>query len=212
MQKRQNGNGGSSPGPAIDRAGAPVIDPTENVIALVEAGMARQDDLREADSKHGADMRAVLREYEEKLRLASEKLSDVRADYENKLRRAESSRIDAIRAVDVAAVGQAAQVSATQATTLAAQVTASAETLRNTVAASATAAANALSQALQPIQKSIDDLRQAQYQQQGQQTQKTEGQDSGRFIIATIVSVAGLLMTITLAIGAYFISHPGAGH
>jgi cobalamin biosynthesis Mg chelatase CobN len=159
--------------------------------------MNRQDDLRN-----------LSREYEDKIRSLMEKLADTRSKYDGELRHAESERINAIRAVDVAAVAQAAQVSATQATTLAAQVTASAETLRNTVAASATAAANALSQALQPIQKSIDDLRQAQYQQQGQQAQKTEGQDSGRFIIATIVSVAGLLMTITLALGAYFISHP----
>jgi len=108
---------------------------------------------------------------------------------------AESKRIDAIRTVDVAAVGQAASVSATQATTLAAQVSASAETLRITVAASATAAANALAAALAPIQKSIDDLRQTQYQQQGQRAQQIEGKDTNQWVVTTIVGAAAILGT-----------------
>ena len=174
-------NSGSSQGPAIDRSGAPVIDPTENVIALVRAGLDRQDILREQESKH---IHAVL---------------DLRANYEEKLRTAESNRIDAIRAVDVAAVAQAAQVSATQASTLASQVSASAETLRTTVAASALSAANNLNAALGPIQTAIDALRQAQYQQQGQAAQKTEGRDSGQWLTTTLVASAA-------AIVSYFVS------
>ena len=174
-------NSGSSQGPAIDQSGTPVVDPTENVIALVRSGLERQDDLRRQESIH------------------IHELLTLRAEYEGKLRIAESNRIDAIRAVDVAAVAQAAQVSATQASTLASQVAASAETLRTTVAASALSAANNLGAALGPIQTSIDGLRQAQYQQQGQAAQRTEGRDSGQWLTTTLVASAA-------AIVSYFVS------
>jgi len=173
---------GSSQGPAVDRAGAPVIDPTENVTALVKAGLERQDELRKQESAH------------------IHELLDLRAAYDAQLRVAESRRIDAIRAVDVAAVAQAAQVSATQATILATQVSASAETLRTTVAASALSSANALSAALGPMQTSIDALRQAQYQQQGQAAQKTEGRGDGQWLTTTIIAIAA-------AVASYVFSH-----
>ena len=175
---------GASQGPSVDRAGAPVIDPTENVTALVAAGLRRQDDLRIQESAH------------------IQQLLTLRADYEEKLRIAESRRIDAIRTVDVAAVAQAAQVSATQATTLATQVSASAETLRTTVAASALSAANALSAALGPIQTSIDGLRQAQFTQQGQTAQKSEGRDTGQWRTTSAIAVAAVL-------ASYLVSHGG---
>ena len=173
---------GSSQGPAVDRAGAPVIDPTENVTALVKAGLERQDELRKQESVH------------------IHELLDLRAAYDAQLRVAESRRIDAIRAVDVAAVAQAAQVSATQATILATQVSASAETLRTTVAASALSSANALSAALGPMQTSIDALRQAQYQQQGQAAQKTEGRGDGQWLTTTIIAIAA-------AVASYVFTH-----
>lgn len=62
------------------------IDPTANVLQLVEAAIIRQDDLREADSRHAHE------------------LNELRASYQQKLREAETARIDAIRAVDVGAV------------------------------------------------------------------------------------------------------------
>lgn len=180
-KSRSGISGGGSEGPAIDRAGTPVIDPTTNVTALVAAGLQRQDDLRKQATRH------------------IHELLDLRAEYEEKLRRAESKRIDAIRAVDVAAVAQAAMVSATQATTLASQVAASAETLRTTVAASAVAAANALSAALAPIQTSIDALRAAQYQQQGQAAQKVEGRDTGHWLTTTLVAIAAGLTSYIIS-------------
>jgi len=172
---------GPSQGPAVDRAGAPVVDPTDNVIALVRAGLERQDDLRRQESTH------------------IHELLTLRADFDAQLRVAESRRIDAIRAVDVAAVAQAAQVSATQATTLATQVSASAETLRTTVAASALSAANNLNAALGPIQTAIDALRQAQYQQQGQAAQKTDSRGEGQWLTTTIVAVVAALVSYFIA-------------
>jgi hypothetical protein len=164
----------------------PVVDPTQNVLDLVGAAIKRQDDLRESESRH-------LRE-----------VADLRAHYLSELRTAETARIDAIRAVDIGAVNRAAEVSAQQAQTLAAQVANSAETLRTQVQAAATAATVALAAALEPIQKDIADLRRAQYEAQGQKTQVIESRgvsgavmgvvSAGIAIIAIIASVAVTLL------------------
>lgn len=145
-----------------------IIDPTENVIALVQAESKRLDDMRELVAGHASEV------------------SRLRADYDEKLRKAETARIDAIRAVDVGAVNRAAEVSATQAITLATQVATSAETLRTQVAAAATAAAAALAAALEPIQKSIEDLRRAQYEAQGQKTQVNDSRTNVGAIVGAI--------------------------
>lgn len=174
-------------GLGVDAKGNPVVDPTANVRELVDAAIRRQDDLREAESRHVREI-AVLR-----------------AEYAEQLRHAETERINAIRAVDVAAVQQASQVSATQASTLAAQVATSAETLRTQVAAAATAATVALAAALEPIQKDIADLRRAQYEAQGKQTQVVETRTAFSSSSAVVIGVLGLVLTsiiISIAIFA----------
>jgi hypothetical protein len=177
-----------SPGPSADRYGAPVSDPTKNVLDLVSAAIQRQDDLRAQESKH-------LRE-----------LADLRAHYDARLREAETARIDAIRAVDVGAVNRAAEVSAAQAQTLATQVTVSAETLRTQVAAAATAASTALSAALEPIQKDIADLRRAQYEAQGQKTQVVETRDTNtatRLNVNAVMAAISVLLAALILYAAY---------
>jgi hypothetical protein len=134
---------------AVDSHGGAVVDPTQNVLDLVDAAVRRLDDLR------AVTLDALRRE------------AEMRADYEGRLRTAETARIDAIRAVDVGAVNRAAEVSAAQALTLATQVATSAETLRTQVAAAATASNVALAAALEPIQKDIADLRRVQYETAG---------------------------------------------
>jgi hypothetical protein len=145
----------NGPGPGVDAEGRPVIDPTQNVLDLVDAAIRRQDDLREAESRHVREVAALHVSYGEKLRLV-----------ETELRTAESRRIDAIRAVDVAAVQRTAEVAGV-----------TAETLRANVAATATAAATALANALEPILKSIADLQRAQYETQGGRAQVVEQRD-----------------------------------
>jgi len=169
-------------GPAVDAGGMPVIDPTANVRALVEAGLRRQDDLREMDAKH---VREVL---------------SLRSEYDDKLRRAESNRIDAVRLVDVGAAGLAAQVSTQQAAALAQQTTVLSDTLRTQVATVAQAAQASLVGALAPMQKAIDDLRQAQYQQQGQAVQRTEGKGTSQWVVTTVVGAAAVVLS-------YFAAH-----
>ena len=175
-----------SEGPATDKLNDPVIDPTKNVLDLVAAAIARQDDLRNLES------RWIRRS------------ATTQAKHSKALRKAETKRINAIRAVDVAAVQRASEVAAVQASALAAQVTASAEALRTQVAATATAGTIALGAALEPMQKDIQDLRRAQYEAQGQKTQVIESTTKSGSIglwigIAVAAIGAGFSMLIGLA-------------
>ncbi len=179
---------GSSPGPGVDWYGAPVVDPTKNVLDLVAAAIARQDDLRDLEARH-------LRE-----------LADLRAHYDLRLRDAETARIDAIRAVDVSAVHRASEVSAAQAQALATQVAASAETLRTQVSAAAAAASTALAGALEPIQKDIADLRRAQYEAQGQKTQVVESREvttASRRNGNTVMAVLSVLIAAAIVYATF---------
>jgi hypothetical protein len=181
---------GYGPGPWGDWYGPPPAnEPTKNVIDLVAAAIQRQDDLRDLESRH-------LRE-----------LADLRAHYDQRLREAETARIDAIRAVDVGAVNRAAEVSATQAQTLATQVAVSAETLRTQVAAAATAASTALSAALEPIQKDIADLRRAQYEAQGQKTQVVETRDVNSATRLNVNAVMAVISVLLAALVLYATFH-----
>jgi hypothetical protein len=169
----------------VDAYGFPVKDPTANVLESLRTAIQRQDDLREAADRH-------VRE-----------IAELRAEYDEKLRKAETARIDAIRAVDVGAVNRAAEVSAQVATTLAAQVAISAETLRTQVAAAATATAQNLVTALAPMQKAIDDLRQAQFITAGQKTQVVESQVDRRGGIMTVIAaVSAALALISIVVAA----------
>jgi hypothetical protein len=167
-----------STNPAVDAQGHAVLDPTRNVLDLVDAAIRRQDDLRNLESTH---VRQIM---------------ELRATYTEKLSAAETARIDAIRAVDVGAVNRAAEVSLQQATTLATQVITSAETLRTQVAATATAATATLAAALEPIQKDIQDLRRAQYEAQGKTTQTTDN----RLGLGTIFGGISIFLVIVFGL------------
>jgi hypothetical protein len=150
------------------------VDPTENVTALVEAGMKRQDDLREKDAQHIKELMVL------------------EAAHARELRVAESARIDAIRAVDAQAVQRAAEVAGEAVQTLAAQVPITAEAVRTSLAA-----------ALDPILKDVQELRRVQYEQQGQKAatteQRTEHVDSRAFIF----SILGVLFMISILIAPH---------
>ena len=174
------------PGPGVDASGQAVVDPTRNVLDLVQAAISRQDDLREAESRH-------IRE-----------LNQMRDDHQAELRKAEAARINATRTVDVEAVQRAAEVQASQATALTTQVATTAEAMRAQVAAAAAAAATSLGAALEPIQKDIQDLRKAQYEAQGQKTQVVETQARGGstalWVGLGVAASVGLLGTILTAV------------
>lgn len=180
----------TSPGPATDAAGQAVLDPTKNVLQLVDAAIKRQDDLREMDHKA---MRREMR---------------VRAYYEGKLRDKESERLDAIRDRDVNAVAAAAADARATAQTLAQQVADTAEAARQAMAAAAVANATSLRAEIAPLQKDIADLRQSQYEGVGAKGQVTESQakssNQGLWIglaISGVVMLFGFL-SVLIAAGA----------
>jgi hypothetical protein len=180
-------NSVEEPGPGVDIRGRAVVDPTKNVLDLVEAAITRIDDLRAAENKRQDDLREAGERH-------AREISKLTAIYEEKLADAETDRIDAIRAVDVAAVQRAAEVQAAQAQALATQVTVSAEALRNQVAAAATASATALASALDPIQKTIVTLQQFVYEATGQKTQVVETRAAGGSAALWIgLAIAGLV-------------------
>ena len=187
-------------GQGVDSFGGPVFDPSANVLQLVDAESLRQDGLRQAESRHIREVRDLESRH-------IREISEMRADYENKLRNAETARIDAIRAVDVGAVNRAAEVAATQAGALAAQLIATAEASRVQVAAAASASVTSLAAALEPIQKDIRDLRDAQSRGQGGKEQVVETRDvrgDNRLNLgavfgglAVLISLAGFIVLLT---------------
>ena len=164
----------NEPGPATDASGRPVFDPTANVISLNEASVQRLDDLAALRDTYLARLEDLRRYYDQLLR-----------ERDDQLRKAESDRIDAIRAVDVGNVQRAAEVAAAQA-----------DTLRNQVAATAAQAQTSLAAALDPIQKDIADLRRAQYEAQGSRAQVVEARGASGALYAAI----GVGISVVLAL------------
>lgn len=173
-----------------------MFDPTQNVLDLVQAAVLRQDDLRQAEKEHLRELLALRGEQGDNDRRHIKDMVALRAEYDADLREAEAKRIDAIRAVDVAAVAAAAAVQTTQASTLATQVATSAEALRNQVAAAASAQTVALAAALEPIIKDIADLRRAQYEAQGSRAQIVETRAGGGAVAGYIAGAVGVLALI----------------
>ncbi len=114
-------------GGGVDINGDPVIDPTENVLALVEAAVNRQDDLRLAAEKFTqAELMHV--------RLTEE----LRASHQRELAEKEANRLDAIRQVDVLNGNAAAKAASDAIAVLAATTAANAEKLRTDLNSTAT--------------------------------------------------------------------------
>lgn len=189
-------NARTPPGPGVDAAGQAISDPTKNVDQLVAASDKRQDDLRTMEA---TSLRRELRAEAAALRREAE----LRAGYEEKLRTAESDRLDAIRSVDVAAVRQAAEDTRTQAAVLAAQLTATADASRAQTAAVAQATATALGAALDPIVKDIGELRRSQYELAGQRAQVSETREvrgESRLNLGAVLGVVSVLLVLFFGI------------
>jgi hypothetical protein len=151
------------PGIGVDAEGNSAVDPTDNVLSLVEAAVKRLDDLREAESRRVNELR------ESESRRIDEQAA-LRAVFAERLDAAEAKRIDAIRAVDVNAVAVASQRASDQATVLATQVAQSAEALRNLVATTAATVAASQQQLATTLTTRLTTLEQGSYQQQGRST------------------------------------------
>jgi hypothetical protein len=87
------------------------IDPTQNVLDLVEAAVKRLDDLRNATNAL-ADLRGSHQR----------EISDIRAKHNDEIRRLESERRDRTREGDVIAINAVAATATATATALATQL------------------------------------------------------------------------------------------
>ena len=119
----------------------------------------RLDDLREAEVKRVNDHFILMAFYEDKLNIA------------------EAKRLDSMRAVDVAAVVTANDKATAQATVLANNVTASAETLRALVATTAATNAKQLTDSTNLMTDRISALEKAQYENKGRDIVSTPALD-----------------------------------
>jgi hypothetical protein len=152
-------------GMGVDAHGGPVIDPTKNVLDLVEAAVKRLDDMTE--------LRAALTS-EKILRLEREQalivtMADLRASHQKDLDTLESRRLDAMRSVDQLAVKTEADRSALAISALAAAAATTAETLRSAVNTSATNLATQLTNTVNAITERIASLEKSSYTGLGKQ-------------------------------------------
>lgn len=150
-------------GLGVDSAGGPVIDPTANVIALNDAANKRQDDLRDAERLLVAAKLDTIRAELDGLR----EMQRLRAAHASEITQLESKRLDAIRAVDVAAVQTAAERAAQAITALAATTTTNAENLRNALTATAQTIAKQTADTVSGITERLTSLERSSYVGQG---------------------------------------------
>ena len=154
-----NANRSGQVGVGVDSRGGAVVDPTKNVLDLVEAAIRRQDDLRaalqvliESQMKSQGEINTLRSGYDARLLKAStdrlESEARLRAEFAAAIAATEKDRVNAIRSVDVGAVAIATERATATANALAktvqdtaqvqsAQVARSAEDLRALVATTA---------------------------------------------------------------------------
>jgi hypothetical protein len=148
----------SRTGVGVDANGNAVVDPTKNVLDLVEAANKRQDDLRQA-AQAMAELRATHQH----------ELGEMRAKHQRDLAMAEAQRLDSIRQVDREDVNKTAAQALAAIQTLATVTSTTAETLRTQVATTATAAANQLATITGEINKRLSALELSSSEGKGKQ-------------------------------------------
>lgn len=210
---------GGVTGRAVDSHGQTAVDPTENVIALTEAGHKRQDDLRIAQDKY---TEARLKHVED--------VGKLRAEHFKEMRRTEADRLNAIRQVDVTAVRTEADRALQAIQALAATTAINAETLRTALTNTAATIAKQTSDTVGQLIERIAALEKSSYEGVGKQrvadplmadlmtkveamirlqasgSGKHEGASSA---VVWIISAIGLLATIIGIVGAVIVMSKG---
>lgn len=214
---------GISQGPATDTHNRPVVDPTQNVMALVQAASRRQDDLRLASKELNDAKLLHLKE-----------ISDLRAIHANELRQAESDRLDSIRQVDREDVNKTALAAQAAIATLAATAATTAETLRTQVATTAQAQQTSFQTAMGEVVKRISALELSSSEGKGKQAvtdpaltalveevkhlaasrQQATGGKTNMTLIGGLVMGAVVIITslVGLVLGLYAAFRPAIGH
>jgi len=148
-----------NPGIGIDSKVRPVVDPTANVIALVEANVKSASMLREADIKFNDKVAEHMRE-----------LGALRSEHANETRAYDSDRYDKIRSVDMANAAATAQQILQAVNTNANNQERTAQTLRDQVASTAAAAENRQASFASEIMKRLSAVELSMSEGKGKQT------------------------------------------
>lgn len=171
------------PGPGIDASGQSVIDPSDNVLALVQAAVKRLDDLRGTESEwERRFLEAELKHLRFEMVL--------RATHAKEMREGESERLDAIRTVDVGAVATAAVAQQIAATALAKTVVDQAEALRSV-----------MDTKFSLMQTTISELQRFQFESVGGKAQVVESRDSAADMLPILEAIKSLERTQQKAVG-----------
>jgi hypothetical protein len=149
---------GRRTGVDVDVHGAAIVDPTANVLQLVEAAIRRQDDLRYADERLAGEQQRHLKE-----------LLGLRSEFSKEMRQLETERINAIRQVDVTAVRTEADRALVAIQTLAAQTATDREKLRTDVAVTAQTIAKQTSDTVGQLNDRIAALERTSYEGKGKE-------------------------------------------
>jgi hypothetical protein len=125
----------------------PLVDPTANVIALVQSNAAAAAGLRDADIKFNDATAAHIKE-----------IGSLRAAHQETLRTSDLDRLDKTRQVDVLAASASAAALATAVQTLASTADRNADALRNLVNATAATMAKQTSDQAATLSAATDSL------------------------------------------------------
>lgn len=159
-------------GMGVDSSGDPVIDPTENVIALVQANRERADDLRASDRLLD-DERFRHQQF----------VAELRAAHTREMRITEASRLDAIRQIDVAARQSESDRAIRAIDNLAITTKSEAEKIRAQLDSTALTLAKETSERFEGVNRRIAELERTSYKGEGKET---GGKDKSSSITAAI--------------------------
>ena len=166
-----------------------VIDPTANVLKLVEQAMLRQDDLRKAES---ARLDAIASS--EKAHATT--VRELESKYRDSAALAETRRVDAVIAQQAQAVILASTRAELTASALAERVDTSARTLAESVKVTADANAAALTVALKTLTDRIDPLERFRYEMGGRSSLQVEARQDSHWTVGQAVTIALSLLAI----------------
>jgi hypothetical protein len=191
----------------------PLIDPTANVLQLVNAAMNRQDDLRKSEARRQDELAKIREQCAREDRKAQAHLAKAESKRVDALALAESRRIDAVLAQLRADAALANEKTTSTAATMALQVSTVAETLRAQQAmTTATTAAQ-----IETLRKNFEDQRQqdrtttdarvtllerSRYEIGGRDEQRGEGRQNNQWLVGVVVvlvaAVLGILADLLL--------------
>jgi poly-gamma-glutamate capsule biosynthesis protein CapA/YwtB (metallophosphatase superfamily) len=165
------------------------VDPTANVLALVAAAMARQDDLRAAEAKRRDDLFTVEQRHRSEMREQMGTQLDARLV-------AEKERVNALLAAAQSAVALDRTRAELTASALAERVDTSAKTLSAQVETTAKAAEAAVIAAATSLNSRIAPLEQFRFEQGGAKTQQVEGKSDNRWVLGVAMSAPAFLLAL----------------